>query len=86
MNNIKFFKASSKLFSGYELEIDINYHESIDDIINNFKKSLIEIFKINNFEFLIDEVNKANFHIHSFTFEDILISKRNSIFYICDHC
>ena len=85
MNN-KLFKASSKLFNGYELEINMNYYESIDDIIIHFKKSLIEIFEKYKLEILIEEINKTKFHIHDITFEDILISNRGSLFYICDQC
>jgi len=34
---------------------------------------------------LVKKINNTNFHIHSYTIEDILVSKSEDIFYICDH-
>ena len=35
---------------------------------------------------LIKKVDESNFHIHSYKIEDILTSKPEDYFYICDHC
>ena len=39
----------------------------------------------NNFTNLIKLLNERNLHIHGYTIEDILVSKKDTIFYICDH-
>ena len=84
MNNNKKFIISSELFNGFNIDIDVNFHDSIETILDYTKKIILEILKKNNFENLIDILNKSKLHIHNFTFEDILISKRNTIYYICD--
>ena len=38
MNNIKKFTASSELFSGFQLDIDVNYFGSNEEISEFFKK------------------------------------------------
>ena len=39
-----------------------------------------------NFEVLLESVNVKKFHVHSHTLEQILISNKDEIIYICDHC
>ena len=86
MNNIKKFSASSELFSGFQADIDVNYFGSNEEISEFFKNKLIKLFEDNKLEYLKDKARYANFHIHTHSFEEILISERNTIFYICDHC
>ena len=80
------FIASSKLFSGFRVSINITQVDNFNDIINLFKKELKNVLKENNFEILVDELKKSKFHIHTATMEDILTSSLNDIFYVCDHC
>ena len=77
-------KASSEIFDGFEIEIDIRYIDNFNDIIHQFKKKLSSILKNNNLIYLFNLSKKNNWHIHSTTFEDILLN--NNIIYICDHC
>ena len=84
--NIRKFVASSDLFNGFELDIDLNYCNSLDDIVNTFYENLYNVLLNHKFEYLINEVKKCRFHVHDFTFEDIITSKIEKIFYICDHC
>ena len=85
-NNIKRFICSSELFSSYELDIDVNFHESIDSIIEHFKDDMIELFINHRLHGLVEQMNNTRFHIHSYTIEDIFISEIGTIYYICDHC
>ena len=85
-NNIKMFICSSELFSSYELKIDVNFHSSLDSIIDHFKNNMIELFNKHKLHGLVEKMNNTRFHIHSYTMEDILISDRDTIYYICDHC
>ena len=84
--NNKVFEASSELFSGYNITLDVNICNSIEDIILYFRNSLENMLRTYNLVYLLEKYEQCNFHIHSFTFEDIITSKHNQIFYICDHC
>ena len=80
-------EMSSNLFGGYKTAIDIRTVESNLDIIQVMKARLNQLFQSHNFPYLVNEVNKRHFHIHSHTFEDILTQDAaDTIVYICDHC
>ena len=72
-------------FSGFNIDIDITQMDKIEDIIDSFKTKLILVLQKYNFENLIEEYKKKEFHIHDITFEQILTSDINEIFYICHH-
>ena len=78
--------ASSDLFSGYKINIDISMVETLDDICIFFKKKLMKSLLYNNFENLIIKLKNTNFHIHTHSIEEIFLSDKNDIIYICDHC
>ena len=84
--NIRKFIASAELFSGYEVDIDLNYCNSLDDIVNTFYDDLHNLLNSYNLISLVNEVKRCRFHIHSFTFEDIVLSDKNNLYYVCDHC
>ena len=69
------------------MTIDIRTVESNLDIIQVMKEKLILLFKTNQLPYLVNEVNKRHFHIHSHTFEEILTQDTaGDIVYVCDHC
>ena len=80
------FIASSELFSGFKVEINIQSIDTIDNIIKIFTDELKTVLKKYNFEILLESVNVKKFHVHSHTLEQILISNKDEIIYICDHC
>ena len=80
---IRIIKASSDIFDGFEMELDIRHVDDFNDIINKFKEKLSLIFKNNNLIYLSNLSMKNNWHIHSTSFENILLN--NNIIYICDH-
>ena len=73
-NNIKRFICSSELFSSYELDIDVNFHDSIESIIEYFQNDMIELFNKHRLHGLVEQMNNTRFHIHSYTMEDMVIS------------
>ena len=85
-DSMRLFIASSELFSDFSVQISLYDVSSLEEIIEIFKKELISVLQKNNFTRLIQIVKKANFHIHSYSIEDILTSKKEDVFYICDHC
>ena len=80
------FIASSELFSGFKVEINIQSIDTVDHIIKIFTDELKTVLKKYNFEILLESVNVKKFHVHSHTLEQILISNKDEIIYICDHC
>ena len=84
--NPRKFIISSELFGGYEVMIDLNYCNSLDDIVNTVYDDLYNCLVQHKFEYLTNKVRLCHFHIHNFTFENIILSDREETFYICDHC
>lgn len=82
------FIASSEIFSGFTSEINITQVGTIDDIIKEFTARLENVLSTNNLINLLEELKQSRkrFHIHSNSIEDILTSKPEDVFYICDHC
>ena len=77
--------CSSKTFNGYTVTVDIRYYSNFDELINHFKNELLKTLQENNFEILIETFNKSNFHIHTHSFEEILLDNSRDV-YICDSC
>lgn len=84
-NYERVFIASSKIFSGFKVPINITLVDNLEDIIRIFVDNLREILIKYNFENLLVELKKNKFHIHNVTLEDILTSSINDTFYVCDH-
>tara|TARA_B100001057_G_scaffold452918_1_gene497277 strand:- start:495 stop:746 length:252 start_codon:yes stop_codon:yes gene_type:complete len=70
----KRFIASSELFEGYEVIINLNDCSTLDDIINSFYDNLQNCLRANKFTALIEELKDSQFYIKDMTFEDILQS------------
>ena len=85
-NHTRTFIASSELYSGFRVNIDIRYINTLDDIVKIFLDEMKLVLKQNNFEVLLEKVVDKEFHIHSYTLEDILTSNPDHIFYVCNHC
>ena len=70
MNNYKrTFVASSEIFSGYKVDIDIRRIETLEDIVEIFIRDLQSVLKKYNLEALLDKLNYGNeWHIHTHTF------------------
>lgn len=82
----RLFIASSEIFSNFQTYISLYDISTIDELINIFKYRLQKLFEDNNLLILAEKVKKSNFHIHSYTIEQILTSNYEEVFYICEHC
>lgn len=81
------FIASSEIFSGFKIDIDIRLINNLKDIVDIFLKKLKKVLELNNFEVLLDKLKYGNsWHIHTHTLEQILIGNSNSVYYVCNHC
>jgi len=85
-NHKRTFVASSELFSGFRVSIDIRYIDTLDNIVKIFLDELKLVLKQNNFEVLLEKIVDKEFHIHSHTLEQILTSNPDEIFFVCNHC
>jgi hypothetical protein len=89
MNNVynRTFIASSEIFSGFKINIDIRTINNLQDIVDIFLIKLKKVLELNNFEVLLDKLKYGNsWHIHTHTLEQILIGDSNSVYYVCNHC
>lgn len=82
----KTFQISDKIFWGFKVEVDLDQCDNIDKIIEIVINKLNNLLKSNNLELLQKKLNEIKFHIHDFTFEDILLDQTDKIFYICGGC
>ncbi len=84
--NIRKACISGGTFWGYETLVDLDACEDLYDIvkmcINSAKDDLRSIKLID----LSNTIKESDFHIHSYTFEDILMTESDFIIYICNHC
>ena len=76
--------ASSELFWGFEIIIDIRYYETFEEIITHYHNELLSLLKNNNLIVLYEKCQKCNFHCHTHTLEELLITDND--IYLCDHC
>ena len=86
MPNNKKFKISDRTFSGYAVDLDMEYYDSLDQICTAVKNNLIQFLKLHNLEILENQAKQINFHIHDYSIEDILIADKENIFWCCNHC
>lgn len=80
-NQFRVCESSTRLFGGFRCKLDLDGVDSVEEIII----LAISYLKHHLFEVLVEKVDKTNWHIHSNTFENILINKNDKI-WICDHC
>ena len=84
MVNLRTFIISDELFSGFECAVDLDEVDTIEEIIAIVINKLSILFKNVKLEILSDKISKTNFHIHDFSFTEILLN--DDIYYICNHC
>ena len=80
------FEASSELFSGFRVDINITKIDTLNDIVIKFVDKLRRVLELNNLLILVDELDKSKFHIHAHTLEGVLTSNKDEILYVCNHC
>ena len=85
MSQFRICEFSSDLFGGFKYNLDTNEVDSIEEIIALAVYRLRTTLQTSNFEILVEKVDKTKWHIHSHTFEDVLL-KDNDTIWICDHC
>lgn len=81
------FQISDPIWWGYNINVDLDNYYNLEHIIEYVLDSLNGTLRSLNLlpqaEFL--ERVKKDFHIHNFSFEDILTFDESEIVYICRH-
>ena len=80
----RFIQVSGSEFTGFNHEIDIRYFDNLEGIVRYTKNKLKELFDKHNMIDLSSDVENIDFHIHSHTFDEILMMEDNSRIYVCN--
>jgi len=84
MVNIRKFCISGGLFCGFRTYVDLDQSNNINSVITNVTANLKK--HLDTMTSLVEKIDKINYHIHDYSFEDMLLSNSTHIFYVCDHC
>lgn len=85
----RIFQISSQIFWGFQLVIDIEAVNNLDDVIRIIKDDLKAFLTSGNLLELRDKVDTMKLHVHYplNTWEDIVeMTAEEDIIYLCDHC
>ena len=84
-----FSSTFSELLPNVKYEFDINTIDSIDDIIilavSYLRNHVATDVRQSQSALLLVEIDEANWHVHTITFENIL-NRPNETIWICGHC
>ena len=58
------FKISDKHFQGYEVTLDLDYFETMEEICNQVTNTLKTHLELHKFEQLLERLKEKDFHIH----------------------
>jgi ribosomal protein S15P/S13E len=81
---IRKFKISDVQFQGFQVNLDMDNIDTLEDICNGVKNALVTHLQENQFEILVSRARNIKFHIHDHQFGDILI-KDEDVFWVCSH-
>ena len=80
------FKISDKHFQGYEVTLDLDYFETIEEIVNQVTNTLKTHLELHKIEQLLERLKEKDFHIHDETMGSILLKSQDDIVWVCSHC
>ena len=80
------FRISDKDFQGYEVTLDLDYFETIEEITNQVTNTLKTHLELYNFQELVKRLKEKDFHIHDETMGSILLKSKDDIVWVCSHC
>jgi hypothetical protein len=86
MASIKTFKVSDELFSGYTVQIDMDYYDSLEAVCAQVKRCLIIFLEQHNLEALKNKAKMLNLHYHDYNLGDVLTTKEHREYWLCSHC
>jgi hypothetical protein len=78
-------KFSDNLFQGYEVVLDVNYYENLEQLCKQAVTTLKNHLNLHKFELLIPKLEEKDFHIHDLQFGEILLMSQEETVWICAH-
>lgn len=84
--NIRKACVSGGTLWGYETLVDLDTCENLQDIIKICITAAKDTLRSIKLIELCNTIKESDFHIHIYTFEDILMTESDFIIYICNHC
>lgn len=78
------FTLSTKFFSGFTREYNLDEVTSLEDVIELLKQDLLKVLEENGMIDLVHEAKKMSLHYHDYTLLDVLSDNLSRVWYICD--
>jgi len=85
MPNQRTVEISCELFQGYQIQIDLDYVNNNDEIVQAIVCELQFFLKECNLNNLLERSREKKFHIHM-EFGTILKNKPSETIWVCSHC
>lgn len=79
---LRTFVFSCSVFNGFTVILNVNQHDTLQELTQACVANLKLFLKSNNLDLLLSQVDKMNYHIHSTTLQKIL-EVENKI-YVCN--
>ena len=76
------FKISDKHFQGYEVTLDLDYFETMEELCNQVTNTLKTHLELHKFEQLLERLKEKDFHIHDETMGSILLKSQDDIVWV----
>jgi hypothetical protein len=80
------FKISDEYLQGFEVILDLDYYENMEEICAQVQKKVTTHLKLYKFERLLERIKHKKFHIHDETMGSVLLKGVNNITWVCSHC
>lgn len=80
------FTISDEHFQGYEVGLDLNYFENINQICEQVERTLKTHLELHKFVRLLERLKEKNFHIHDETIGSLLLKPELCVIWVCSHC
>ena len=77
---------SDDMFSGFEIVIDLDFYNSLEEIVDYVITHLINSLNKFKLEILGTQAKQKDFHIHDITISQLLLNGDDSIIWVCGHC
>ncbi len=75
---------SCEIFSGFKTIVDLDESNDLQGVVQATIVNLDAYLESGNLYILKNMLKNMHFHIHGFTFEDMLL-KEDSVFHVCSH-
>jgi hypothetical protein len=86
MPNTKKCNVSDELFSGFTIDVDLDYYYNTDELCKYVQDRLISSLDNVNLTGLASIAKQKKFHIHDKDIYKLRVLKSEEVVWICSHC